>query len=259
MHHCTALDNFAVRVLHGVNLYTLCSRSEEVAYIDAIFKVLVNLCFEYLRGCNGAHIADSVHISQGNIATAHKVDKVACSLDILGILRDYPTVKPYIATLIRNIVVERNTHIFSLLDSPHGIATPSEVDIRLLLSHHFLAEVCLPTCNKLFCLFEERLYLCYRFVRCIVHHLVHSNLATINCIALKVDEYWSIYIAESVLNEYLLVELLIVENRPRGCLLGCDILCVVEQTCCTPHIADSVVVCILARTVNLVKAVDDIR
>ena len=164
MHHCTALDNFAVGILHSVNLHRLCSGTEEVACINSIFELVVNLRLKHLRCCHSTHIADSIHIFEGYIATTHKVDEVACSLDILRVLRDYPTVKPYIATLIRDIVVESYANGCCLLDSPNSITAPSKVDVCLLFGHHLLTEVSLPARYKAFCLLEKCLYKGYRLV-----------------------------------------------------------------------------------------------
>ena len=85
--------------------------SEEISQIHRLrISLLVAHCFEDLLARYTAHISRGFHISESHILSAEIVDEVGSSLRIAGILRNHPSVEPYIASLFRNFVSQIYAH-----------------------------------------------------------------------------------------------------------------------------------------------------
>ena len=116
--------------------------SEEISQIHRLrISLLVAHCFEDLLARYTAHISRGFHIGESHILSAEIVD---------GILRNHPSVEPYIASLLRNFVSQIYAHFPGFFYRPDRITAPGHVQISLAFGHRLLAEICFPSLDVRF-------------------------------------------------------------------------------------------------------------
>ena len=205
MHHGTTVDNLLVGIHRRIDHHAIGVLAKEIAQIHGLLQPRLygrlRHVVHHLRGCDHAYITNRIHVANGILGLTHEVDEVGCSLGVLGVLGDHPAIKPHHATLIGYDVVQLHTNRLGLVDSPHRIATPREVEPRLLLGHDLLAEIGLPAGYIGLRLLQQTLHQGDRLVRRVVHQRVELHLATLQLLLLGVDQQRAIDVAEGIFDE----------------------------------------------------------
>ena len=203
-------------------------------------KCSVYLFFQYFRSGYGTYISAKIHIPQGNIRTAHKVDKITGCFRILGILRDHPTVIPDITSFLRNFIVQIHSYRISLFNRPNRITAPSHIQPGFIFRHHLLAEIRFPTGNIRFQSFQIFFSQLHRTWRVVIHQLFHCHCSLLQFLCMCIDHSCSVSITITILHQDLSGILFIPKAIPgQGYRIG-HISPVIQNTCRPPHITYSI-------------------
>ena len=206
----------------------------------------------------GADVADGIHVAQCHGRLAEVVDEIACRLHVAGVAGDYPAVVPDVAAFAGDGVVQFHTHGIGLLDGPDGVAAPGEVNPRLVLGHHFLAEVGFPAGDVGFHLLEALLGQGDGLRGVVVHQLLYGDGAVGQLPGVGVDDGGTVGIAVAVLHQYFAAVFGVPEDVPCAGLFGGNKLFVEEDTSGAPHVGHGIVLGLAFRLRGLVQLVANV-
>jgi len=123
VHECAAVDDALVGIEHLVGVDSRSVLAEEVREVNGLGVVLsVVSPLEDLGRSDDADVTDLLHVLDSVLRHTEVVDEVRSSLDVLRILRDAPSVKPYVRALVGHAVLEGDAYLFSFVDSPLCVA-----------------------------------------------------------------------------------------------------------------------------------------
>ena len=186
-------------------------------------------------------IAYLIHVGQRVLRLAHIIDEIGSGFGVLGVLRDYPSVEPYVRTLLGHDIIEHDAHLGCLFYSELRIAGPAEVHPCLAFGHLFLAEIDFPSAY-LFLGLEQYLFDgSHALGSDVTDKFVTSNLTALNRIRIGIEHQHRINIAESILHQDTVLKLRIENSRPADEVLAIDELRVIDEARCAPHITGGVV------------------
>ena len=252
-----ALDVGAVRIEHRVDADGVGVGAEEVGQVDRLEFLVGEVVLHLLCAADG-HVTGHVHVADHDVGTAHEVDPVLGGLGVLRVLRDHPAVEPDGEAFLREGVAEIDAHFGGLFDGPHAVAAPVQADPAALLRHLVLAEIGLPARHERLDLLHELLDGSHGGVGGIEHQLVSGDLALAEIVLAQIEDDLREDVASGILDEDLVGELGVAQDIPgRSFLIG-HVLGVVEDAGGAPHVADGVVVGVLAVPDHLVEAVADV-
>ena len=193
------------------------------------------------RTSGAGYITDLVHVSQRILRLAHVVDEVGSGFDILGIFRDYPSVEPYIRSLLRYDVIQHHTHLGCFLDRELCIAGPAQVHPCLAFGHFFFTEVHFPSADLFLCTKEHLFYCSYALRRDVMHQLIAGHFACCDLVFERIQNEYGIDIAERIFHQNTVLEFRIQHSTPRAQILAVNELRIVDKSGRTPHVTHGVV------------------
>ena len=124
VHHSASFDYGSVRVHHRVQTYAVRLVPEEIRRVKRSESIRIFHLFKNLISADSTYIAYHVHIADGILRLAEEIDEIAGCLDVLGIFRDEPSVKPYRAAFLRNGISEFYPCLRSFIYCPLGVSAP---------------------------------------------------------------------------------------------------------------------------------------
>ena len=128
--------------------------AEEITCVNGLRPLLFVVHFlEHCSGCfrttGTRYITDLIHVRQRILCLAHIVDEIGSGFHVLRVLRNNPTVEPYVRAFLRNDIIQHHTHLGCLFDSELRITRPTEVEPCLAFRHLFLTEIDFPSADLL--------------------------------------------------------------------------------------------------------------
>ena len=220
--------------------------TEEIRRVHGLgpffFIVLVrqDLSSRMLTAC-ARYITDLGHVGECVLSLAHIVDEIGGSLGILRVLRDYPTVEPYVRALLRHNVVEHHTHLSGFFDGELCVTGPAEVEPCFAFCHLLFTEVHFPTADLFLGLEQDLLDRRYAFGRDVTNHFVAIEFTLLDLVVERIEHEYRIDVTERIFHQDSVLELRIEDSSPAHEVLAVDELRVVDESGCSPHVTGGVV------------------